>query len=635
MIHRLLLIILAAFMLCNCSAGDDSTQLPPPAPDFIQVSQITLAGLAEGESETITFDSPAPWTAEIHSSGDWLQADHTHGNAGRAEIRIRPRTDNLGATSRTATLEIYVDGYNAYQIDVEQRPAAASDILVTGNIDNAVMTLRADRTGTVFTDTIYVTSSKAWYLAASEESAGILSFQTDATPQNGVERTIRVVVSAEYADFTTPSLHSTFYIKTNEGTALPITIEAMAVASVYDNARETEGEVEKVSFALTNTQRHGTYTTDLYIESNVRWVIDEKPAWIETSADWGGTENVPSNVSATGNITVGRHHVALRVKPDYINASGYTGTLSIRDSKGQALKTIYLVFAGAGRDYTDYSLTFPATDSEGNPWAFEARRKTTEEGEAYNRKRIAMDFTMTSSMDYDTMEEAPFHLLLVDATNGIAHRQEVHWATLRMGDAALSSTTVSGMYVKQLYLEANERGDQDDKDGLTDPTQTRYAFAYILPRSISFEDLWADEYTLKDEYADNLTLVSQKNDPLAEYTFAFNELDDGATLEIAPGGETRTYTVRAGSYLMLDYVVEAKNAAGEWVQTSFCTIDVNDKVSPIQMSLSFTENKRTKNPFTGAVSGSPREMRIRFNAFIEDGLSKTIYTLYAHQGLMD
>lgn len=626
---------MAVVTLYNCTDNDNTAELPTPTPDFIQTSKVVLSGLAEGEGYTISFESPALWTAEIHSNGDWLKADKTHGNAGHAEITLSPRTDNFGATSRSATLEIYIDGYNAYIINVEQKPAAATDISVTGNIDNAVMTLKADRTGTVFTDTIYVTSSKEWYLAADDSHSNAnLSFETSATPQSGVEKTIRVIVSAEYTSFEGTSMQSIFTIRTKEGTALPITVRANAKANVYENAHEMQGEEEKVSFTLTDAQRHGTYAADLYIESNVRWTIDEKPSWLETSADWGGANDIPTNVNTTGHITQGRHHISLRVKSDYINASGRTGTIDIKDTKGQVLKTLYLVFAGAGQNYIDYSLSFPATDIDGNPWAFEAKNNTVENSSAYNRKRIDMDFMITSSADYDDINDAPFHLLLVDAKNGIAHKKQVHWATLRMGAPTLSTTTMAGMHVKQLFIVANERGDADDRDKVTTQTETRYAFVYIVPRNVGFDDLWEDEYTLKEEYATNLTLIAQKNDPGANYTFSFRELNDGETINIAPQGETKTFTIKEGSYMLVDYVVEAKNVSGEWVPTSYCTIETNDKVSPIQITLSFSENKPVKNPFTGATTGAPRDMRICFNAFIEDGLSKTIYTIYAHQELM-
>lgn len=633
-LKNLLLALMAIILFSNCSDKDNGTILPPPTPDFIHTTKVELAGLAEEDAHTVTFESPAPWTAEIHSSGDWLKADKTHGNAGPVAIALSARTDNFGATSRLATLEIYIDGYNAYTIEVEQKPAAATDIKVTGHIDGSVMTLRGDRTGTIFTDTFYVTANKEWYLVTDEGTQGKLSFQTDGTPQTGVEKTIRVIVTAEYASFENTSLTSVFSIRTKEGTALPITVNAVANASVYEQEQAKQGEEEKVSFVLTDEQRRGTYSADLYIESNVRWIIDEKPIWLETSADWSGEKQVPTNVNANGEITQGRHHISLRVKPDYINATGRAETISIKDAKGQVLKTLYLVFAGAGQDYTSYTLSFPATDNEGNPWAFEAKQKTVEEEGPYNRKRINMDFLMTTAADYNNIKDAPFHLLMVDATNGIAHKKQVHWATLRMGDASQSTTTVSGMYVKQLLLEANERGDEDDVNAITTPTDMRNAFVYIVPRSVSFEDLWEDEYTLKEQYADDLKLIAQKNDPDALYTFSFNELADGATINIAPQGETKVFTVKEGSYLMLDYVIEAKNNEGEWEKASYCTIETNDRVSPIQIALTFSENKPTVNPFTGEVMGEPRQMRIRFDAFIEDGLSKTIYTIYANQDLM-
>lgn len=614
--------------------GDDAVVLPPMQPDFIHSEKVTFDGVAAGQTYAVVFDAPADWTAEVHSSSDWLGIDKSHGKAGRAEIGLSPRTDNFGVTSRTATVDIYVDGYNAYTIQVEQHSAATGDLVITGNIDNAVMTLRSNATGTVFTDTIFVTSMKAWELQTDQEAPAILSFKTDGTPRNGEEKTIMVVVSADYAKFQSTDLSSAFSIVTSAGTAVPITVNAVAVADVYGSERPEQGEAEQLTFEFKDDDANGSYTADLFIESNVRWWVKEKPEWVETSADWSTGESLPTNVGSTGLIAPGRQHISLRVKASEMNTTGHSGSLSITDALGRTLKTVSLSFAGVSKDYISYALSLPATDTDGNPWAFEAKAATVESGDALNRKRISMEFMMTTSMDYGSIDEAPFHMLMVDATNGIAHRRQVHWASLAMGDAALSNRTEAGMFTKQLILEVGERGDKDDKQGITSPENARNAFIYIVPVSVAFDDLWEDETTLRTEYADNLVLITQKNDPDADYRFGLEGLENEAVLTVNPAGETKTFAIREGSYMQVDYVIELKNADGSWTPTSVCTLEINDKVNPAQVSLIFTENKAVYNPFTHTYTGTPRDIRVSFNAFIGDGVaSKTIYTIYAHQEL--
>ena len=624
---------LTLLLLVACK-DSDNTVLPPMNPDFITTTSVTLGGTVGQTAHTMQFTAPADWTAEVHSGGDWLMLEHTHGKAGNAEITLRAKTDNYGVTSRRATVEIYVDGYNCYAVQVEQLSAATGELTITGNIDASTMTLRSDKTGTVFTDTIYITSTKAWELQAAQDTPSVLSFQTDGTPRNGEEKTIMVVVSADYAKFRGTSLSSTFSIKTSGGTVVPISVDATATVGIFDSERPRQDEAEALSFELKDEDRNGSYTADLYIESNVRWWVTEKPEWVETSADWGSGETLPTNVGSTGAISVGRQHISLRVKASEMNTAGHTGTMTITDALGRPLKAISLTFGGVNKDYISYALHMPATDSDGNPWAFEAKEATVETGDAANRKRISMDFMMTTSMDYSSINEAPFHMLMVDATNGIAHRKQVHWASLAMGDRTQSATTEAGMFTKQLLLEVGERGDKDDKQGITSPENARNAFIFIVPVSVAFDDLWQDEYSLRPEYADNLVLITQKNDPDANYRFALEGLDDGGLIEVSPAGETKTYAIEAGSYMQTDYVIEIKNQDGSWTSTSVCSIEINDKVTPALLSLIFTENKAVYNPFTHAYTGTPRDIRIRFNAFIGDGIaSKTIYTIYAHQEL--
>lgn len=620
-------------VLASCKE-DKVVETPIQIADFILSEDIIFAGTS-AEQKTVTFQAPAQWTAEVHSTSDWLRAEGTSGKAGAATIRLVPRTDNLGITTRTATLEIYVDGYSTVSLDVEQYSAATGELVIKGRIDEeSVMTLRSDATGTIFTDTISVTGTRAWALHADAEAQDIVSFQTDGTPLNGVEKTVNIVVSADYSKFHGKELSTAFSIRTEDGTECVIKAVAKANLAIFSRKESAE---ESPSIELIDTIGTGSYTADLYIESNIRWEVADKPTWVETSADWGDGNSKPTNLLSSGKIRQGRQHISLKVRPEMLNAKGYEGSLSFKDTQGRALCQFPLTFAGVGENYRSYTLLLPATDSEGNPWAFEANESTVEDGNAPNRKCIKKEFMMTTSVDYSSIDEAPFHILLVDATNGMAYRKEVHWASLSMGDQSLSTKTEGGLCTKQLVLECNERGDKDDKQGLTSPQNSRHAFIFIVPKNIGFNDLWDEDDKLLPAYSDNLVLLTQKNDPDANYQFGFNELSDEATINIDPRGETKTFTIKEGSYMQIDYVIEQKDQNGEWAPaSSVCAIEINDNVTPVRLSLSFTENKGVYNPFSHTVVGSPRDIRIRFNAFIGDGMaSKTIYTIYAHQELAE
>lgn len=627
--------ILFSFAACN---DKNDVELDDPTMDFIQTKSVTFDGIAAGQEKVISFVSPGNWTAEIHQTGSWLRANTLHGKAGQVEIVLSAKSDNMTVSSRQATIQIYVDGYQAYSIKAEQKGVNSGDITIEGDIDDGVMNLESDSKGLNFTGTIYVESDKKWELEVDASSRGILSFERDSEPLNGEKKKIRLNVTADYSKFPSTSFNGKFYIKVNENTAVPVVVNAQPLVEVFASATPLLGETERTSYELVDTIQRNSFQTTFYVSSNVRWSINEKPSWISTSADWGTAKEVPSNIKSDGTIDKKRHAVVLKVNPDELPVNGKTCIINIVDNRNQVVKTLNLVFKGAGGDYVDYSLAFPAEDVDGNPWAFEAKSATIEEEGPYSRRRISMDFNMTTARDYSSIADAPFHLIMVEGSNGIPKKKEVHWATLLMGDPAERSTTSTGFYVKQLYIKANERGDADDVNKLTDPSQIRYAFAYIVPREITFDDLWDGEQ-LKSTYAENLTLVSQKNDPSANYTFSFEGYAEGSTITISRDGESKTFNVTPGSYKKCDIFVESQKEDGEWqsvgegiVQITY-TNDEND--NPLTVTCAFSKNEEKYNPFTKKYSGAPRHMRIRVSAFIDDTFgSKDIYTIYADQDLI-
>lgn len=625
----------AMVMLMLTSCSKDNIEMPDPNIDFIQTAEVVFDGIAEGQQKTISFRSPKSWTAEIHQTGAWLKADVLQGDAGDALITLSPRNDNFSTTARMASLEVYVDGYQAYTINVQQKTASTSDIVIDGHIDNGVMTLNSDATGNIFSDTIFVSSTKQWQLSVDPSAEGILSFKTgtiSSAEQNGES----IIVTADYSKIQGTSLDAKFYIKTNEGTAVPVNVKALSSVEVFDKQYHTQGEVERTSYELVDTIQHGIYQTTFFVDSNIRWTITEKPSWVETSADWNSGA-LPSNINTDGTINKNRQHVTLRVKESEMSVDGKSCTINLVNTRGQILKSINLVFAGISSSFINSSLGFPATDFNGNGWALEAHRSSVEDSGPNNRRRISMDFMVTTATDYSSINDAPYHLLLVQSNNGIPVKTEHHWAILKMGDKTQQNKTSNGLYQKQIIIEANERGDADDNNGITSPSKPRAAFVYLVPRSVAFHNLWNNNGTLKSEYADDLVLMTQKNDPMADYHFALVGIENGSSIgSINPKGETKSFDVVAGSYNKCSYTIELQNADGSWSPTNECTLSskLDDKDQPLSITLIFNENKTIYDPFTQETFGSDRRFRIVFSAFIDDNTgSKAIYTIYADQKL--
>lgn len=625
--------------LTSCGGSDGSTDLPDPTPGKIFPASVEINGI-EGSEHTLTFNAPAAWTAELHQSSKWLEAKPMQGGAGENTITLTAKSDNMGVFSRKATVVINIDGYKAYNIEVEQKSATTGDIKVEGHVnENGEMSLISDRKGTMFSDTIYVTSEKQWSLEVDAASQNVLSFEKKEVETNKTQ----VIVTADYAKFTETYFAGKFYIKTTDGNKYPVSVNAQSSVAVYDTKAHLQNERERTSYNLVDTIQRGVFQTTFYVDANVRWTINNTLDWVEVS------EASKSNIKTDGTINKDRQIVTLKVKAEKLSKEGKSGNIKLVDDRGKELKVIDLIFTGAGAGYIDYKLSWPASDTSGNPWAFEAHKSTEQADGPINRRRISMDFTATTAEDYSSIEAAPFHLIMVDGTNGIAHKKECHWASLKMGDAAESKTTDAGMYQKQLIIVANERGDADDKNKVTDATLERFAFIYLVPNDVKFNDLWNSDGTLKDAYKDDLTLISQKNDPFADYKFAFTGLAEGAHFDVAPAGESKTFNVAAGSYTKGGFVFALKNSSGDWVNTKDCTTSFTTDAAGNVTTVTVTFPKNEKKTGFGGVSvGADRTFRIQFSAFIADGesegegeessssqgVSKVIYTIYADQKLM-
>lgn len=622
--------LMIMLMLTACS--DKENEMILTADDYFSVKEVTFEGISADQVYTIEFEAPKAWTAELHCLGSWLSADKFWGDAGKAVINLRPKTDNFGITSREATLDIYIDGMETYTIKVYQNSASTNDIQVNGHVDQGIMSLTADETGMEFSDTLWIKSNKMWSLKVDDTETEALSFETDGKPLNGEDTNIMLIVKASYSKFKDSNYEGKFYIVTNEGTAVPITVKASASIGIYGTERTMQDESERTSFQLVDTVQSGHFLTEFYIESNIRWVLGNLPEWIETATD----ANTITNVTSSGKITNSRKHVSFHLKADCLSKDGKTGVIEFKDMRGEVIKKVNITYAGVGSNYVTNNLSFRAEDPYGNPWGFEAKASAIEpSNEEDFWKEIAHNFDVTTSADYSSIKDAPFHLIMVRADAGIARKQEVKWATLEMGNGAPSMT--GDLYTKDIVLRVNDRGDADDKNGVTDATLWRYAFAFIVPLNVTFNDLW-DGDKLKQQYANDIVLVSQKNDPEGNYTFGFKEVENNGTMTVPAKGGTLTLNVTPGSYSQCVITMSAQNEEGEWkhVSSDICSMDYTRKEEEIStITFTLSENKGVTNPFTHQTTGAPRHIKVEINAFIGDlEDSKTIFVFYIDQELV-
>ena len=633
-INKIAILISVLMLACTRPAEEESLL---PSESMFNVTGNSFNGVASDQTIVVEFNAPAVWTAQVLSVSSWLKADLLHGQPGHAAITLAPRSDNFGTTSRTATLLVQIDGYESYSLDVVQQTASTDQISIRSKADeDGTITLKASLNGTEFSDTVWITSNTVWSLDADSQMDGILSFSHDSDPVNGVETTVPVVIRAAYSRFPSSSVEGAFYVKTADGKAVSQKFRAGAEVSVHQSPNRQKDPDERVSFELTDTTQAGVFAAGFYVDSNVRWHLADIPDWIETAQDWGADAVDVNNILPNGNVNQSRQFVALRVRQSSLGLSGRAESLTIRDERGQILKTVYLLFAGVGVDYLNSSLAFPAEDPYGNPWGFEAFRRNVSDSPETFWKQIDREFSVTTSRPFSTVADAPFHLMLVRADNGIPRRQQMHWAHVEMAGPA--SESAGGLYVTSLRIVANDRGDEDDMSGLTDPTLWRSAFVFLVPVSVSFDDMWNPDGTLRERYSENMTLMSQKNDPDAAYFFGFNQVSNGDTVSVSAAGQSLDYDITAGSYTRCDLVIQSSSQDGTWhdVSQGVCSVSIKTTQDdiPEKIIFSIAPNNGERNPFTGQVVGSDRLLRIEIYAFIgDDADRKLLFTFYVAQPL--
>ncbi len=317
--------------------------------------------------------------------------------------------------------------------------------------------------------------------------------------------------------------------------------------------------------------------------------------------------------------------------------AGKTGTVILVDSQGRTVKTIYLTFAGVGANYIDNRLTLPSLDPLGNPFGFESKASNIDAGNPEDAwKQVRREFEVITSTDFTSLGNAPFHLLLVRADNGIPRHQEAHWASLEY--VARNNSAMQGLYSHTMAIRVSDRGDADDQNGMSDETTWRYALAILVPRNVLFDDIWESDGTLREKYANVAVLLAQKNNADADYKFGFQEVKDGGTLTVPAKGGSLILNITPGSYTLCDILLEQQNQAGEWMplNNGVCQMDIamDDHQEPKSLIFTLSRNKGEENPFTHVVVGSDRHICVSVLAFIGEAEgSRPIFTFYIDQAL--
>ena len=386
-----------------CSDGDNPVKEVVGNTVF-DVEPITFEGIAEGQEAEIRFVAGNAWTATFTSSNNWLSASPTQGKAGDAIIRVTPYNDNKSSMSRSAELMVLVDGEDApFTVRITQLSAAESDLTLSGDIDNGVMTLSADNTGNKFVGTVEVTSSSKWDIT-TDETHNWLSFAKDQEPQDGKETTVKLTVTADYKDFTHTSMNGAFHLQVPGTTPIKVEVKAEAICEVYDTDTKGEEEVERWQFEMTDTLQQGLYQLTFYVESNIMWELKEIPEWMNLAGDVTET----SNRKADGTLQTRRVGVGVMVKDEYLSAESRNGVLQLTDLRGEVLKSIQVTFNGISNNFLQHDFAFPSTDPLGNDFSFEAKATYIDPNNKNDYwKKVEIPFNIKTSVDYASLDNAP------------------------------------------------------------------------------------------------------------------------------------------------------------------------------------------------------------------------------------
>lgn len=601
-----------------CSDDDDPVVNTGGISSF-EVENVVIPGDIGSEEYTVTFRAGNDWTAMFGTTNNWLEMTPTKGRAGQNTIKLIPLSNNKGATVRKVQLYVLVDGEaDPHIITITQESSAESDLKINGDVNEGVMTLKANSTGSDFEGVLEITSSRRWTATPEGMTGTWLSFKKDKEPQNGKETTVKLTVSARYNAFTAPEMQGAFVL-TCEGTNEQVRIEVVAhsVCNIYENERLTEGETERTAYELVDTISPGTYQTTFYVEANVKWVIDEMPEWLEVA---GG--ETATNMKTDGQLNSRRVGVGLALKSEYISVTPRTTTLKLYNDARLMLKEVEVSFPGTGSNYLSHNFSFPATDPLGNSFSFEARAEYIDPDNRNDYwKKMELPFTIQTSQNYTSIEDAPYHLVLCKSINGALVRQEVHWATLRLGDDT-KSTESNGIFSKEVYLRANDRPDADDRNGITAAAEEREAFMFIVPKDVRFDDLFNGEGTgLKSEYAETFSRFVQKQDHNATYVLSFDGLTNKQELTVPATGTQQTFNIlQATTEQMGVNLKRLFKPAGSDTWTE-------QKPTSAQEQTVFVEfNKGTDNRLSSMTlnvgpntTGNERRFRFYFHMFRGDG----------------
>lgn len=608
-IYNMVLAVMAACAFVACSDDDK------PAENFgvttFPTQSVAFEGMAAGQTAQVSFTAGADWTATFANTNDWLQIAPTRGKAGEATITVTALTDNRRASQRSAQLWVLVDGSDQpYVVTVTQASAAESDIRLSGDVDNDVMTLEANSNGK-FTGTLVVESTSLWTIKTNTTSSGWLTFQQEGQPQDGKATTVRLVVSADYSNFTQDEMTGTFDLEVPGAVPVTVTVKAKATTKVYQNETAQEGEAECNTFELDDSQSAGMFQATFYVESNIFWQVQEVPEWLEIA---GGTA---TNRKDDGTLLARRVGVGVLLKADYLSVFAREGDVELKDAAGKTVATVHVSFKGISNNYLEHDFAFPAE------FAFEANESYFDPNEPKDHgKAIELPFHIMTSIDYADLSQAPYHLVMAKAYNGRIQKQEVHWATLRMGDAS-KNTAANGIYTKEIYLKSNNRGDADDTDGLTNPAQPRSAFIFLVPRSVSFDDLF-DEGTssLKPEYAEAFSYIDQKQDHNADYVLELDGLANGQTLDFGAEGGAQTFGIKKASTGLLSYTLRRlwyNTATEQWEERVPTTAQSNSIYIDYE-TVSGSDVPSSLIVVMGAnTTSAERRFRFYINAFRGDG----------------
>ena len=615
------------FNFVSCSE-DNSEFKDKTGETIFEVEPITFEGIAEGQEAEIHFVAGDLWTATFTSSNNWLSASPTQGKAGDVTIRITPYSDNRSSSSRSAELMVLVDGEDLpFLVKITQLSAAQSDLEITGDItDEGVMNLKADNTGGKFVGNLQITSSSKWNITTNENSSW-LSFSKDKEPQDGKKTTVNLTITADYQDFTNNHMNGSFNLQVPGTSPVTIQVNAESVCQVFETDTKSEDEVERLSFEMTDTLQAGTYQLTFFVESNIVWELKNLPEWIALASETTETTNRKDD----GTLQAHRVGVGLMLKDEYLSAESRKDVITLTDIRGNELKTIEITFDGIKGNFLQHDFAFPSYDPLGNDFSFEAKTSYINADDKNDYwKKMELPFNIKTSLDYTYIENAPYHLIMCNANNGRVLKEEVHWATLRIGDASKQSEA-NGIFTKEIYLQANDRGDADDQNGLTNPAYVREAFIFIVPKSVKFEDLFnSDDATLKEEYAESFSHIMQKQDHEITYELSLEGLENGGTIYLPSEGGTFQFNVlKVTSEQLTPNLIRLwynKNT-GEWEEKEATSAQVNAITLEYQRSEETGELKSIILNVAPGMLTTTRGFRYNINVFRGDGYSEmTVFT---------